>query len=228
VKEVLERYGLADATVTRVEVGLINETYLVARDDERFILQKLNPIFTAKVHEDIEAVTRHLEQKGIWTARLIMTIDRKLWVEHEGVWRLQTFLEGVVRERLESPRMAENAGKLLGTFHRGVADLQHEFQNRRLGVHDTELHIRTLRIALDAQREHRRFQALEAFLLDLHTEARALPKLPQLPDRIVHGDPKISNVVFDPATEEALALIDLDTLAKMPVVLELGDAFRSW
>jgi Ser/Thr protein kinase RdoA (MazF antagonist) len=228
VKAVLERYDLADAEVSRVEVGLINETYLVSRGTERFILQKLNPIFTAKVHEDIDAVTRHLEQKGIRTARLIQTVDRKLWVEHEGVWRLQTFLDGIVRERLESARQATSAGTLLGVFHRGVSDLTHEFQNRRLGVHDTEKHVRTLAIALDAHREHRRYEALEPFLSDLLAEARSLEKLPPLSDRIVHGDPKISNVVFDPATEEALAMIDLDTLAKMPVVLELGDAFRSW
>jgi Ser/Thr protein kinase RdoA (MazF antagonist) len=228
VKELLERWALGDAEVSRVEVGLINETYLVKRGGERFILQKLNPIFGAKVHEDIDAVTRHLEQKGIRTARLIPTIDRALWVEHDGVWRLQTFLEGMVRERLESPRQAENAGRLLGDFHRGVADLSHEFQNRRLGVHDTERHVRTLETALEAHRDHRRYAELSPFLTDLLDEARRLPKMGALPDRIVHGDPKISNVIFDPKTDEAVAMIDLDTLAKMPVVLELGDAFRSW
>ena len=44
----------------------------------------------------------------------------------------------------------------------------------------------------------------------------------------MHGDPKLNNVVFDPETGEGKALVDLDTLARMPLVLELGDAFRSW
>ncbi len=228
MRRVLDRYGLAGADVSRVEVGLINETYLVERSGERFILQKLNPIFTAKVHEDIEAVTAHLEAKGIRTARLIRTAEGALWVEDEGVWRLQTFLDGVVRDRLENARQARSAGRLLGELHRGLSDLTYEFQNRRLGVHDTAKHIRTLAAALEAHTGHRRYRALAPFLEDLLVEARALPPLPALPDRIVHGDPKISNVVFDPETDEALALIDLDTLAKMPVVLELGDAFRSW
>ena len=49
-----------------------------------------------------------------------------------------------------------------------------------------------------------------------------------MPDRIVHGDPKISNVMFAARSDRALCLIDLDTLARMPVALELGDALRSW
>jgi Ser/Thr protein kinase RdoA (MazF antagonist) len=45
---------------------------------------------------------------------------------------------------------------------------------------------------------------------------------------IVHGEPKISNVMFAARSDRALCLIDLDTLARMPVALELGDALRSW
>jgi Ser/Thr protein kinase RdoA (MazF antagonist) len=44
----------------------------------------------------------------------------------------------------------------------------------------------------------------------------------------VHGDPKISNLLFEHDSDRALCLIDLDTLAHMPVALELGDALRSW
>ena len=58
--------------------------------------------------------------------------------------------------------------------------------------------------------------------------ADRLPDLGDQPDRIVHGDPKISNIVFSSNTGEAKSLIDLDTLGRMPIVLELGDAFRSW
>ena len=44
----------------------------------------------------------------------------------------------------------------------------------------------------------------------------------------MHGDPKINNLLFDAATGRALCFIDLDTLGRMPLPLELGDAFRSW
>ena len=44
----------------------------------------------------------------------------------------------------------------------------------------------------------------------------------------MHGDPKLNNLLFDPRTGAGLCLVDLDTLGRMPVVLELGDALRSW
>jgi Ser/Thr protein kinase RdoA (MazF antagonist) len=50
-----------------------------------------------------------------------------------------------------------------------------------------------------------------------------------LPKRIIHGDPKLSNVLFqreNPA--HARCMIDLDTVGRGYVAYELGDALRSW
>jgi Ser/Thr protein kinase RdoA (MazF antagonist) len=59
-----------------------------------------------------------------------------------------------------------------------------------------------------------------------------LPPLPALPPRLCHGDLKLNNVLFagetPPASEQALCLIDLDTVGPMPLAYELGDAWRSW
>jgi Ser/Thr protein kinase RdoA (MazF antagonist) len=113
-------------------------------------------------------------------------------------------------------------------FHRAVSDLDHTFRNRRLGVHDTALHLRTLRAALVEQRGHRHFDVIEPLAERVLEAAAALPPMPATPDRIVHGDPKISNLMFAHDADRALCLIDLDTLSHMPVALELGDALRSW
>jgi Ser/Thr protein kinase RdoA (MazF antagonist) len=43
----------------------------------------------------------------------------------------------------------------------------------------------------------------------------------------VHGDPKLNNIVFG-KDGTARCLIDLDTLSRMTIPVELGDAFRSW
>src|SRR5262249_31493875 len=48
-----------------------------------------------------------------------------------------------------------------------------------------------------------------------------------LPRGHAHGDLKISNVLFT-GDGEAHALLDLDTLGRLPIAFELGDAFRSW
>ena len=54
------------------------------------------------------------------------------------------------------------------------------------------------------------------------------PLSPSLPKRIAHSDLKISNLLFAEHDGEARCLIDLDTVARMPIAHELGDALRSW
>ena len=57
--------------------------------------------------------------------------------------------------------------------------------------------------------------------------SRLIP-LPTEPQRIIHGDLKISNLLFSEDLTEALALLDLDTMARSTLPIELGDALRSW
>ncbi len=48
------------------------------------------------------------------------------------------------------------------------------------------------------------------------------------PERICHGDLKISNLRFDEDGVEGVCLLDFDTLAPMALQVEMGDAWRSW
>ena len=227
---VLDAFGLASEPLERAASGLINPTWFVrARDGAELVLQRLNPIFPAEVNLDIEAVTGHLAAKGIATPRLVGSRYGKLWLEHDGaVWRVLTRIDGSTRDALESPAQAREAGRVLAEFHRALSDLEHDFRSRRLGVHDTARHLETLRDALDEHRGHPDFAAVRPLADQVLALAAELPALPAMPDRIVHGDPKISNVMFATSGDRALCLIDLDTLARMPVALELGDALRSW
>jgi Ser/Thr protein kinase RdoA (MazF antagonist) len=226
---VLDAFSLASAPLERATSGLINPTWFVrARDGSELVLQRLNPIFPAEVNLDIEAVTHHLFAKGIATPTLVTSRYGKLWLEHDGaVWRALTRIDGVTRDAVESPAQAREAGRVLAEFHHALRDLEHDFRSR-LGVHDTARHLETLRDALDEHRGHRDFAAVRPLAEQVLGLAAELPALPPMPDRIVHGDPKISNVMFAARGDRALCLIDLDTLARMPVALELGDALRSW
>src|SRR3954468_377192 len=75
-------YGSSDGTVvTPLGDGLINETYLVEKlpasplpfFGERAVLQRVSPIFGRAVHDDIEAITAHLQESGMVTPRLYRT-----------------------------------------------------------------------------------------------------------------------------------------------------------
>jgi len=226
---VLAAYGLNAARVSSLGKGLINATWLVETDDARFVLQCMNPIFPAEVNNDIDVVTRHIERHGLITCLIVPTVAGKLWAwVDDQTWRLLTFIDGVSHDSLTAPIQAESAGALLSEFHAAVRDLDHAFTSPRLGIHDTARHLAFLRQTLDTKPDHARYVEVLPLATRILEAAAQLPPFPPTPDRVVHGDPKINNLLFNRDTDVAFSLVDLDTLARMPLPLELGDAMRSW
>ena len=231
---VLAAWDLAGAASERVRGGLINTTFLVRGAGAPLILQKLHPIFAAEVNLDIDAVTEHLAAAGMVTPRLVRTAAGERWLVHHGaVWRAQTFIDGVTMHEMVDAEHAAAAGELVGRFHRALSDLDIEFAFQRVGVHDTAAHLRRLASAVvgageQAERDEELDQAVLLGREILDAGAR-LPPLGDLPRRAAHGDLKVSNLLFartGPA--HAVCLIDLDTLSRMSVAYEMGDALRSW
>jgi Ser/Thr protein kinase RdoA (MazF antagonist) len=230
----LAHWGLAGARVEPCGSGLINATYAVTdAAGERTILQRVSPIFDPAIHHNILAVTEHLERAGVGTPKLLPTRAGDLWLEFEGgVWRLQTAIAGVSFDALEDPEQARAAGEFVGRWHAALEDLDHEFVALRRGVHDTPRHLATLREALEHGADHRLHAEVEPLARALLDAAEGLEPLPECPARVAHGDLKINNLMFAGADArgrlQPRALIDLDTVAPMPLAHELGDAWRSW
>jgi len=227
---ILAEYNLQAAGIRPLGNGLINQTWTVdARRGGRFVLQRVNDLFSPVVNRDIDKLTRHLEARGEPTCRLVPTRDGALWVTQDaGNWRLLTWVDGISRDSLKSSAQARSAGELLARFHRSVDDLQHEFATRRPGVHDTAKHLQFLRDTLEAQTQHPHYDSVAPLGRRILDAANSLPELPDTPDRVVHGDPKINNILFERDSDRAICLVDLDTITRMPLPLELGDAMRSW
>lgn len=226
---VLAHYrDLAGQPVTVQSGGLINRTYRVQGRQGPVIVQRLHPIFAGHVNEDIEIVTTHLTVKGLTTPRPVRTDAGALWVEAEegGVWRALTFVQGKAFDRITSPKMAHEAGKLVATFHSAVADLDHEYRHVRAGVHDKERHLGVLRGALEEHPGHRLFDHVAPLAERIFQHSERLPDLSRLSRRHAHGDLKISNLLFLDGAGHCL--VDLDTLGRMIWPFEMGDALRSW
>jgi Ser/Thr protein kinase RdoA (MazF antagonist) len=227
----------ANAHVRAFGTGLINKTFLAeARPapgqprGERAIFQRLHPVFAGSVNEDIDAVTRHLEHKGLVTTRVIPAGDGALFVDDPvdaRPWRALTFVNGTSVDRIDSTARASAGGALVAQFHRAVSDLSHAYKHVRAGVHDTHKHLANLARALDEHPAHRLFAVVEPIALDILRAGKELPDFAALPSRNCHGDLKISNVLFDD-DGRGICLVDLDTLGLMPWPHEMGDALRSW
>lgn len=226
--EVLAAYGWAGAGISAIPGGLINATYAIRRHGvPQMVLQRLHPVFDAKVNLDIDAVTAHLAAKGMTTPRLVRTTDDHAWVEHNGrVWRALTWVDGETVHRIPDPAYAEAGGLLVGQFHRAVADLEHDYAFARAGVHDTAAHLAKLATHAtgDGDGDGDTIE-LARTILD---GAAELPPLPVTRRRHCHGDLKISNLLFARDPVRAHALVDLDTLGLSTIAFELGDAMRSW
>ncbi|HJX52191.1 MAG TPA: phosphotransferase [Polyangia bacterium] len=233
---VLPHYlGLDGAQIAPLGRGLVNQTYLISRGGVHFVLQRLNPVFSAAVNDNIDAVTRRLADLGMATPRLVPTRDGSLSVDlgvQAGLWRLLTYVEGVSFDAVASLGQARAAGCLVARFHRALDGLDHEFAGLRTGVHDTAQHLARLREALEVHADHRLHREVSVLAADLLAAVSDLPPLPNLPRCVCHGDPKLNNILFagfePPAAEQAVCLIDLDTVGPMALAHELGDAWRSW
>lgn len=230
----IEAWDLGPVTVQRHGTGLINATWAVHGDRPSVsgpigFLQRLNTaIFVPEVHEDIEAVTAHLADKGMTTPRLVRTRAGGLWHTGPdgGVWRLLTPTGDRTIDKIAAIGDARSAGALVARFHAAVTDLRWDFRSVRPGAHDTDAHMARLSSALSDHADHPLFDRVAPLADRILAGWRAWDGPRELPLRIIHGDLKISNVRFQ--GPDAVALIDLDTLAWGTLDVELGDAMRSW
>jgi Ser/Thr protein kinase RdoA (MazF antagonist) len=234
---VLPAYGWQGAgqepSVVPFGNGLINRTYLVTEGSRRAVLQRVNPIFSPAIHDNILAVTRRLAAAGMVTPLLEPTREGRPYLQtHGAVWRMLTFVEGVSFDVVAGPAQARAAGALIARFHGALEDLDHTFVGRRVGVHDARLHLARLDEAIAAHPGHRLAAEVGALAAAIRAGAAALPALPALAPRVGHGDLKFNNILFagtvGPAREQPVCLIDLDVVGPLSLAHELGDAWRSW
>ena len=227
--EALARYPISVKAITPVSVGHINLTLRIETEDHsQFILQRINPIFGPEVNRNLDRVVTHLERCGMLTPRLVRSRENELAVVIDDQrWRMLTFIEGRCVEAIQSNEMAHAVGGLLGRFHNALVTLDGKLEQSRPSVHDYARHQRHLREALIKHRNHQYRSDVAALAEPLLSSHQPIPTS-ELARSTVHGDPKISNVIFGTEDDEALCFVDLDTLGSMPLVFELGDALRSW
>ena len=235
IEEVIKKYfpEATDASFERFGDGATNITYKVSIGEgdkkNEYILQKMNSSFDSLVMQDIWAVTEYLADEGFLTQRVVKTFSGELFLSDGEVWwKMLTFIPGKILSNVSSVAQAKEAGKLVGSFHKALINFKYEFQYQIPHFHDTDFIIKKLNQTLienEVGEKYPHLKVLAGEVFDLYAE---LPKKVDLPTRVIHGDLKITNVIFDEKGERALALADLDTLMESTIAVELGDALRSW
>lgn len=250
VGAVCRRFSL-DGEVTDIKAcgnGHINSTFIVTVEGgKRYILQILNTaIFKDPmgVMNNIVAVTEHI-RKGLiaqgedalrGTLHVVCTTEgAKGYADEEGrFWRAYDFVEGTVcRLTVDSPRTFARVGEAFGGFQRRLADFDASCLCESIpNFHNTKKRYADFLEAVerdavgraDSVREEIRFIMDRAQRCSLIVDALEQGELPL---RVTHNDTKLSNILLDEVTEEAVCIIDLDTVMPGSVLYDFGDSIRT-
>ena len=230
--------------------GNINDTFLVSLDDleqTRFVLQRINTkVFRhpQRVMKNMYILTEHVHAKlqnqpqdRRWEIpRVILT---KTGQDHwntgdRDYWRAISFIEGSESfDIIADVSQAQEVGYALGMFHELISDLPSEQLTDTLeGFHITPLYLQQYEEIL-AQNTVKSSPEVDyglSFVRDRAEWCSVLEnakKEGKLPLRLMHGDPKVNNVMFDRKTGKAVSVIDLDTVKPGLVHYDIGDCLRS-
>lgn len=227
----------SDFHIEQLTSGHINQTYLISNNKEKLILQNLN----TKVFSNLDGITQnillvsnHLKQKG-YPHQILEPVAFNdggyLW---DSNWRLFTYLEDTQTFlKVQSSEQTYEAAKFLSLFHAHLLDVEVEhIQDSIPGFLDFEIRLEQYKNALKKATEIRLEHANDT--IDFLKENQNiltdwLVLLPQIPTRIIHADPKISNFLFDKIdATKIVAVIDWDTILQGSILYDFGDMVRSY
>ena len=237
--------------------GHINQTYAITYktngdDTEKYILQYVNDNVFPNLPElmkNIKNVTNYMiknaEGKGKSTDRLtikmIETVDDNPYALYNKNWRMEEFIDNTKTYlTTESLDILREAGKAAGKFQKYLngfpADELYEIIPK---FHYTPNRVNQLKEALSSKEnlENRkeRFE-LAKDVIEFVTDEKRLNRTniitnklekKEIPLRVTHNDTKLSNILFDKDTDEAVCLIDLDTVMPGALAYDFGEGLRT-
>ncbi len=232
--------------------GHINDSYRLtwrtARGSARYVLQRINTgVFRDPVSlmENIARVTTHIRAR--LQAREESDVDRRALTfvpardgaflqrdEAGAYWRLCRFIEHArAFETITSHKHAEQAARAFGEFQDLLADLPPPRLHETIpDFHNTVLRFAALDHASAADVCGRAALArpeIDAALArrDLARVLLDLQRAGEISERIVHNDAKITNVLLDATSGQALCVVDLDTVMPGLSLYDFGDMVRT-
>ena len=239
---VLSRFALSGAPVSSEPFGNghINGTQLVVCDGgRRYVLQHINTnVFREpeQLMRNIELVTAHLRKKvadprGV--LRLVPAFDGKSFAVEDGeYWRVYELVEGSVCYQSADATLFRESAVAFGRFQNQLSDFPAgELAETIPHFHDTPARYQAFHhaVAQDAASRKEQVSREIDFVLAREDFSHTLTDLQAagaLPLRVTHNDTKINNVLFDEKTNQALCVIDLDTVMPGLSVNDFGDAIR--
>ncbi|QNN41012.1 phosphotransferase enzyme family protein [Pedobacter roseus] len=243
--EVLEAYGYAkeNTKITQIGTGLINRTYLLSpqTEEKKYILQNINTsVFKSPqaIANNLRAISDYLNfnyPEYLFIKPVSTANSEEMAHIHNEYWRMLPFVPNTISlDVLADPKQAYEAARQFGKLSR----LLDHFDAKTLqptipGFHDLGLRYEQFNLALN-QADETLKQDAKAQISDALTHKYILDYYnsyahrKDFPDRVMHHDTKISNVLLDSETNEGICVIDLDTIMPGKFISDLGDMMRTY
>lgn len=227
--------------------GLINDTYRVRNGRDCWVLQRIN----RRVFPDPAAVMANLRRISDHARRVRQGCPETPWRLPEVIstrsgddvypdeqgeyWRAISYIDHTHGlSEIGDAGQAEQVGRALGWFHGLLADLPGDALHDTLpGFHVTPAYLArfdAVRAATPGPSDAPGLAAAISFVETHRAGAGILEQAREqgrLWPRVIHGDPKLDNVLFDNRTGRAVSLIDLDTVKPGLLHYDIGDCLRS-
>ena len=253
VRAAAEQFDSAEqiAEISKFGTGNINDTYLVSTRSNRekyFILQRINRrVFSRPelIMQNLRAFSEHVSERlrRIPAAGRRWEMPRLLptaycqdhWIDPGGhFWRAISFIEN--SESFDSVINLDHAAEVgfaIGFFHTLVNDLPaNRLKDTLEGFHITPIYLGRYLAVLEKRCAPASPDA--AYCMDFIDRRKEIAPILEkakadgrLALRIIHGDPKVSNIMIDTGTGLAVSIVDLDTVKPGLVHYDIGDCLRS-
>ncbi len=235
--EVFEAFGLdRNPKPVRFGNGLINDTYRVRINGGDGLLQRINH----HVFKDVPALMNNLKRVSQHVAlhypsetfvSLFKTRQGADYAVCKGnYWRVQKFIPDTHSfDSLTQAGQAYEAGRVIGRFHFLLSALDgSQLADTIPNFHDLDFRASQFQKALEEDIAGRADQCLEEIELmqEILSEVSGVKGTTGLPQRVVHNDTKINNVLFD-KNEKGVCMVDLDTVMRGTILFDTGDALRT-
>ena len=226
-----------------INTGNVNMTYIfehIYRDEKaKCILQCLSNVFDS--HEIInlnhQILTDHIKKKlnnyfdfygRRWEVQSLIKCksnNRFIYPFESNSWRVMNYIDQTFSlSCLEDQELAYQVGIGLAKFHWFCSDIDSsKIVNSIKDFHNTKFYLDKYILSLNhfgfANEEYEINKRLQNLINDLSNHFGIIEsildtiKMESIDHNIIHGDPKLSNFLFDSQKKFVVSLIDLDTIS---------------
>lgn len=242
--EIVELYGFESEKVEiqKIGSGHINRTFLLStNDNRRFILQEINTAVFKNpkiIADNVSKIAQYLQTNHpeyLFPAPLPTITGGPMATADGTYWRLFPFVDDTVAlDALFEPVQAYEAAKQFGKLSRLLRDFPTDTLSATIpGFHDIELRYKQFNEALEStsadlyKKAATEINTAQHFAFIIQYYSSFLHRK-DFPNRVMHHDTKISNVLLDKDTFKGICVIDLDTLMPGKFISDLGDMMRTY